>query len=48
MRAPIRLATVPILRGLPMTQDPKTNSHSKVELYLAWYLRGKSRGRPRV
>ena len=25
---PIRLATVPHLRGLPMTQDPKLNSHS--------------------
>jgi branched-chain amino acid aminotransferase len=27
---PIRLATVPHLRGLPMTQDPKLNSHSKL------------------
>jgi branched-chain amino acid aminotransferase len=27
---PIRLATVPHMRGLPMTQDPKLNSHSKL------------------
>ncbi|MCW8843010.1 MAG: aminotransferase class IV, partial [Rhodobacteraceae bacterium] len=26
---PIRLATVPHIRGLPMSQDPKLNSHSK-------------------
>ncbi|MBY6049288.1 D-amino acid aminotransferase [Vannielia litorea] len=32
---PIRLATVPYLRGLPMTQDPKLNSHSKLNCILA-------------
>ena len=32
---PIRLATVPHLRGLPMTQDPKLNSHSKRNCSLA-------------
>ena len=32
---PIRLATVPQLRGLPMTQDPKLNSHSKLNCILA-------------
>ena len=32
---PIRLATVPHLRGLPMTQDPKLNSHSKLNCTLA-------------
>ena len=32
---PIRLATVPHLRGLPMTQDPKLNSHSKLNCILA-------------
>ncbi len=32
---PIRLATVPHLRGLPMTQDPKLNSHSKLNCVLA-------------
>ena len=31
----IRLATVPHLRGLPMTQDPKLNSHSKLNCILA-------------
>ena len=31
----IRLATVPHLRGLPMTQDPKLNSHSKLNCVLA-------------
>ncbi|TDL81167.1 aminotransferase class IV [Palleronia sediminis] len=33
--APKRLATVPHLRGLPMTQDPKLNSHSKLNCILA-------------
>ncbi len=33
--APVRLATVPHLRGLPMTQDPKLNSHSKLNCILA-------------
>ena len=33
--APVRLATVPQLRGLPMTQDPKLNSHSKLNCILA-------------
>ena len=32
---PIRLATVPHQRGLPMTQDPKLNSHSKLNCILA-------------
>ena len=32
---PIRLATVPQIRGLPMTQDPKLNSHSKLNCVLA-------------
>ena len=31
----IRLATVPHMRGLPMTQDPKLNSHSKLNCVLA-------------
>ena len=32
---PIRLSTVPHVRGLPMTQDPKLNSHSKLNCVLA-------------
>lgn len=32
---PIRLATVAHMRGLPMTQDPKLNSHSKLNCILA-------------
>jgi len=32
---PITLSTVPHLRGLPMTQDPKLNSHSKLNCILA-------------
>lgn len=32
---PITLATVPHIRGLPMTQDPKLNSHSKLNCILA-------------
>ena len=32
---PISLATVPHMRGLPMTQDPKLNSHSKLNCILA-------------
>ncbi len=32
---PIRLATVPHHRGLPMTQDPKLNTHSKLNCILA-------------
>ena len=31
----IRLATVPHMRGLPHTQDPKLNSHSKLNCILA-------------
>ena len=31
----IRIATVPQVRGLPMTQDPKINSHSKLNCVLA-------------
>ena len=31
----IRLHTVPIFRGLPVTQDPKLNSHSKLNCILA-------------
>ncbi|WP_397541607.1 D-amino acid aminotransferase [Roseovarius salis] len=32
---PIRLGSVPHIRGLPMTQDPKLNSHSKLNCILA-------------
>ena len=32
---PIRLATVPQIRGLPISQDPKLNSHSKLNCVLA-------------
>ncbi|MDA8802428.1 aminotransferase class IV [Amylibacter sp.] len=32
---PINLATVPHMRGLPMTQDPKLNSHSKLNCIIA-------------
>ena len=32
---PVRLATVPHIRGLPMTQDPKLNTHSKLNCILA-------------
>jgi branched-chain amino acid aminotransferase len=32
---PIKLATVPHMRGLPMTQDPKLNTHSKLNCILA-------------
>ena len=32
---PIKLATVPHIRGLPMSQDPKLNSHSKLNCILA-------------
>ena len=35
MPRPVRLATVPHLRGLPMTQDAKLNSHSKLNCVLA-------------
>jgi branched-chain amino acid aminotransferase len=31
----VRLATVPHIRGLPMSQDPKLNSHSKLNCVLA-------------
>ena len=31
----IKLATVPQVRGLPMSQDPKLNSHSKLNCVLA-------------
>jgi len=31
----LRLASVPIHRGLPLTQDPKLNSHSKLNCVLA-------------
>lgn len=31
----IKLHTVPFIRGLPMTQDPKLNSHSKLNCILA-------------
>ena len=34
-RRGIRLATVPIHRGLPLTQDPKLNTHSKLNCILA-------------
>jgi branched-chain amino acid aminotransferase len=32
---PVKLAAVPHLRGLPMTQDPRLNSHSKLNCILA-------------
>jgi branched-chain amino acid aminotransferase len=32
---PVRLAAVPHVRGLPMSQDPKLNSHSKLNCVLA-------------
>ncbi|MEM7489285.1 MAG: D-amino acid aminotransferase, partial [Pseudomonadota bacterium] len=32
---PVRLATVPHYRGLPMTQDPQLNTHSKLNCILA-------------
>ena len=32
---PIKLASVPQIRGLPMSQDPKLNSHSKLNCVLA-------------
>jgi branched-chain amino acid aminotransferase len=32
---PVRLATVPQIRGLPTSQDPKLNTHSKVNCVLA-------------
>ena len=32
---PLTLATVPHIRGLPMSQDPKLNSHSKLNCILA-------------
>lgn len=35
IRRGLRLHTVPIHRGLPMTQDPKLNSHSKLNCILA-------------
>lgn len=34
-RRGIRLHTVPIVRGLPVSQDPKLNSHSKLNCILA-------------
>ncbi|SME88412.1 branched chain amino acid aminotransferase apoenzyme [Tistlia consotensis] len=34
-RRGIRLFTVPIVRGLPISQDPKLNSHSKLNCILA-------------
>lgn len=40
--APHHLATVPHLRGLPMTQDPKLNSHSN-ELQSGLHRRAKGR-----
>ena len=35
-KAGIRLATVPQVRGLPMTQDAKYNSHSKLNCIIAY------------
>ena len=40
---PVRLATVPHMRGLPMTQDPKLNSHSKLNCILACIAAEKAR-----
>jgi len=39
---PIRLATVPHIRGLPMSQDAKLNSHSKLNCILACIAAEKS------
>ncbi len=39
---PLKLATVPHIRGLPMTQDPKLNSHSKLNCILACIAAGKA------
>ena len=41
---PISLATVPHQRGLPMTQDPKLNSHSKLNCILACIAAQKAGG----
>ena len=38
----IKLATVPQVRGLPMSQDPKLNSHSKLNCVLACIQEEKS------
>ena len=38
----LRLATVPQVRGLPMSQDPKLNSHSKLNCVLAAIQAGKA------
>jgi branched-chain amino acid aminotransferase len=38
----VRLATVPQVRGLPMSQDPKLNSHSKLNCVLAAIQAGKA------
>ncbi len=35
VRRGLRLHTVPVVRGLPMSQDPKLNSHSKLNCILA-------------
>ena len=35
VRSGVRLCTVPQIRGLPMSQDPKLNSHSKLNCVLA-------------
>ncbi len=35
LQSGIKLATVPQIRGLPMSQDPKLNSHSKLNCVLA-------------
>ncbi len=35
MQRGLRLHTVPVVRGLPMSQDPKINSHSKLNCIMA-------------
>ena len=40
----IKLVTVPQLRGLPMTQDPKLNSHSKLNCIIACIQANKAGG----
>ena len=40
----INLVTVPQVRGLPMSQDPKLNSHSKLNCILACIQANKSGG----
>ncbi len=40
----VKLVTVPQVRGLPMSQDPKLNSHSKLNCIIACIQANKSGG----